>query len=65
MTDKFNATVNKRQKLVGDIKIGVTNNYESLSNKPRINDVELCGNKTFEELGMIECSNQDIEEIFK
>lgn len=29
-----------------------TSNYENLSNKPQINNVELIGNKTLEELGI-------------
>ena len=40
-------------------------NYERLANKPKINAIELTGNKTFEELGLEECLNQDIEDMFK
>lgn len=68
MTNDLVGVIKARKQLTGNIKeggSGGTSNYEVLSNKPRINDVELRGNKTFDELGMIECSNQDIEDIFK
>ena len=45
--------------------IATNGNYEKLANKPKINTVELTGNKTFEELGLEECLNQDIEDMFK
>lgn len=41
------------------------NDYEKLSNKPSIEDVTLIGNKTFDELGMSEASNLDIEAILQ
>lgn len=39
--------------------------YERLKNLPSIENVELRGNKSFEELGLKECSNQDILNLFK
>ena len=45
--------------------IAPNGNNEKLANKPKINTVELTGNKTFEELGLEECLNQDIEYMFK
>lgn len=45
--------------------IAPNGNYEKLTNKPKINTVELTGDKTFEELGLEECLNQDIEDMFK
>lgn len=48
-----------------DINIITQNDYEKMVKKPRINEVELIGNKTFEELGLEECLNQDIEDMFK
>ena len=48
-----------------DINIISENDYEKLVKKPRINEVELIGNKTFEELGLEECLNQEIEDMFK
>ena len=52
------------------IKTGATytehllaNDYNTLKNKPRIEDVELKGNKTFEELGAICLSNLEIEKL--
>ena len=68
MTSEIKGSIKPYTPLTGKIKEGAsggTNNYDVLVNKPRINDVELRGNKTFDELGMIECSNKDIEEMFK
>ena len=44
---------------------GVQDDYEKLKNLPQIENVTLQGNKTFDELGMSECSNQDIINRFK
>ena len=56
----FNVEINNGQKhLVG--KMGVvnatSNNYNDLSNKPSINGVILVGNKTGEELGLVDDKN--------
>ena len=37
--------------------------YEQLDDKPRINDVELSGDKSFEDLGAYALNNLEIEEI--
>lgn len=46
---------------------GGTDNYNYLNNKPKINDVELKGNKTSKQLGLQEemesLTNLEIEEI--
>ena len=47
----------------GEIHNIVENNYEKLRNKPQIENVELMGNKSFEDLGMTEISNLEILEI--
>lgn len=39
--------------------MGGTSNYEELENKPKINDVELSGNKTLKELGINIPTNSD------
>ena len=39
--------------------------YEQLKNLPQIEGVTLIKNKTFSELGMEECTNQDIIDMFK
>lgn len=43
----------------------VTTDYEKLNNLPKINDIELKGNKKLQELGLIELSNNELEEILK
>lgn len=44
---------------------GGTNDYEALNNKPRINGVELFGDKTNEELLIAAISNEEIEQLLK
>lgn len=39
--------------------------YEQAINKPKINNVELSKNKTFEELGFREITNLELNDIFK
>ena len=60
----------KIQSTQNQIKTGATytenllaNDYNTLKNKPSIEDVELKGNKTFEELGAIRLSNLEIEQL--
>lgn len=47
--------------------MGGTDNYNYLNNKPKINDIELKGNKTTKQLGLQEemesLTNMEIEEI--
>lgn len=44
-----------------------SNNYENMSHKPRINGVELTGNKTSEELGIGggEVTRQELEDALR
>lgn len=42
-----------------------TDNYENLKNKPKINEVELKGNKGFEDLGLSALSNIELENLLK
>lgn len=53
-------------KLSGSISVpreAATVDYERLVNKPQIENVELIGNKTFEELGLNYLTNIEIEEL--
>ena len=43
------------------INVGGSNDYEQALNKPRINGVELVGNKTNEDLNISAISNSEIE----
>lgn len=45
--------------------IGDGFNYESAINKPRINGVELVGDKTNDDILISSISNEEIENIFK
>lgn len=42
-----------------------TRNYDYLYNKPQINSVELVKNKSFEDLGMNEITNTELNEMFR
>lgn len=44
---------------------GGTTDYEKLNNKPSINEVELSGDKSLEDLGISPLSNMDILNIIK
>lgn len=63
------ALENEEEELNINLKNGVvgtgTSNYEELKNKPKINEIELIGNKSFEDLGLIPMSNTEIENLFK
>lgn len=50
---------------VKDETINITSptSYNQLDDKPKINDVELSGNKSFEDLGAESLSNLEIEAI--
>ena len=47
----------------GEIHNIVEKNYEKLRNKPQIENIEMVGNKSFEDLGITEISNIEILEI--
>ena len=66
MTNDLVGVIEARKQLTGNIKeggSGGTSNYEALSNKPKVNGIELTGNKEFEDLGLVEMSNQELLEI--
>ena len=52
-------------KVVNEIEVNNTSNYDLLNNKPQIESVELQGNKTFNDLGLSNISNMRIEQIIK
>lgn len=49
--------------MVNKVQVNNTSDYRLLKNKPQIEDVELIGNKSFNDLGLINISNMRIEEI--
>ena len=66
--DVLQGTLGETFKINGNITYGMgtgrlINDYEELINKPQINSVELIGNKSFEELGMLAMSNFDIDKL--
>lgn len=50
-------------KMVNQIQVTNTSDYQLLKNKPQIEAVELIGNKTFNDLGLTNISNMRIEQI--
>lgn len=43
---------------------GGTSNYDLLRNKPKISNVELTGDKSLEELGMVPITKEEIKNMF-
>lgn len=50
-------------KLSSPTRVGGTDDYEELNNKPSINGVELVGDKSFEQLGEKTLTNSELKEI--
>ena len=48
---------------VGSTTVVSVNDYEELRNKPRIEGVELIGDKTFEELNLQSLTNSELENM--
>lgn len=68
MVGEIKGTITSKQSLKGELtspkSVGASD-YEELTNKPSIENVILVGDKTFEDLGLHEASNQDILNLFK
>lgn len=47
------------------VMVSGTSDYEKLKNKPRLNGVELVGNKSFEDVGLVALSNSELEKLLK
>ncbi len=69
LSPKSNMELNLTPKSNMEIRIAVPKNisssldYERLRNKPQIESVELLGNKSFDELGLIPLDADDLIEI--
>lgn len=50
-------------KMVNQVQVNSTSNYELLQNKPQIESVELRGNKSFNDLGLSNISNKRLEQL--
>ena len=64
----LNASINSNISLSGNASgsnRSGTSNYEQLSNLPSIESVQLIGDKSFEDLGLEECSNIEIDNLFR
>lgn len=48
---------------MGEVVKVVSNNYNELNNKPKIEGVELVGNKTFPDLGLNTITEQEIDNL--
>lgn len=67
MSKELRATIRDSDSLSGVLdsaKVVYEKNYENLKNKPSINDIELIGNKSFEDLGDIPLSNIEILNMY-
>lgn len=65
-TQEISGDIAQTQEISGELSTykDKTSNYEELVNKPSINEVELIGNKTFDDLGDHTLSNIEIKTIF-
>lgn len=64
---KFNASFRESNNMnarFGDVQVVETGNYDPLINKPRIEGNELIGDKTFLQLGLLEITPQEIDDMF-
>ena len=62
------AVIEDKHVLTADLEAAkqvIEKNYDNLINKPYINDVELKGNKTFEDLGDHILTNTEILNLYK
>ena len=65
MAEQVNGSMTGSVDIVGNLSgAPAVSNYEKLNKKPKINGVELVGNKTFEELGLnkVFASQEDLGE---
>lgn len=68
---ELTGTINARGSLSGHTNMGVnpyihpaTHDYETeIVNKPQLNSVELVGNKSFDDIGLEELSNTELEAL--
>lgn len=61
----INGRLSQNPVLKGEVRISsVSSNYDLLINKPKINKVELEGDKSLEEIGVAEATAQDILDLF-
>ena len=60
-----NNEISATAEVVNEIEVNNTSNYNLLQNKPQIESVELLGNKSFNDLGLSNISNMQIEQILK
>ena len=64
--ESANKLLNEFKDAIGNLGDGeLTGNYENMINLPQINSVTLKGNKSFEDLGLREITNLEIDEMFK
>ena len=61
----INGNVQGQKSLTGIANGSTSNDYEKLLNLPSIEDIQLKGNKSFEDLGLEECSNLEIDSLFR
>ena len=47
------------------VMVSGTSDYEKLKNKPHLNGVELVGDKSFEDVGLVALSNRELEKLLK
>lgn len=67
-TDDYNENfdlIDGQIKELYDLKVDAVTNYDKLTNRPSIEGVMLTGDVTFEELGISEITEEEIEKIIE
>ena len=69
MSGKVTAKIAPKQTVTGQLAraetVGGTKDYNKLDNKPSINTVTLISDKSFEDLGLVPITNEQLENIFR
>lgn len=69
--DKIDIEIGEEQnegieiKDVERVPTGSVSDYEKLSNKPKIEGIELIGDRSFKDLGMVSITNLELEKLLK
>lgn len=57
------SSINAKAEVVNKTTVSTTSDYNALTNKPQIENVELVGDKSFSDLGLANISNKRLEQL--
>lgn len=64
ITARLESTGSELRASLGSFTQVATGDYNALSNKPRINGIELSGDKTLDQLGVTGLTDEEIDSMF-